>query len=452
MLDCEDIFWSKMMKKQKLSRRDFVKTTGIASAAGLAIASNAFALAQNMEPDPSVTGTLTWWGHADHPLENIREAFLKVYPNVTLDWQYLDDFTAKYQTAMAAGTGAPDLFWAEASMVQQYGGLGVLLETTDIIDPIKNDLVPGKLQEAWIDSRQGYYGMPGDLSVSGIYYNADVLDGLGITISNEMMYDEFVDILSQIAAAGKNALIWPAEGSPQTYEYYSFFNAQFGGNGPVLCDNSAITINDEASVQAIELLKRIYDTGAMLQVDWLQPEYWSAISDEQLVMTLSPAWERGFWESNIDEAQLGKWRLAPLPRAMEGGPNTGIWGGATLIAKANTEEPDLAKRFMVFAFASMPGAQAAADWGIIPPYLPFLEGPYQDSRTLLFGDQNVAEVFVSMGRSMSTDFCRPAAFGPILNEFLTPRMNDIMENDADVKTVLDEVAADFEPLLIDYQV
>jgi ABC-type glycerol-3-phosphate transport system substrate-binding protein len=441
-----------MLKRRSMSRRNFIKTAGVTSAAGLAIAHNAFALAQSMEPDPSVTGTLTWWGHADHPLENIRDAFLLVYPNVNLDWQFLDDFGAKYQTAMAAGTGAPDLFWAEADMVQQFGGLGVLLETTDIIEPIKDDLVPGKLQEAWIESRQGYFGMPGDLSVSGIYYNAEVLESMGITITDDLMYDEFIEILNQIAAAGKNALIWPAEASPQTFEYYSFFNAQFGGNGPVLCDNSAITLNDEASVQAVQLLKNIYDTGTMLEVNWLQPEYWDAISREQLVLALAPAWERGFWESNIDEAQLGKWRLAPLPRAFAGGPNTGIWGGATLIAKADTAEPELAKRFMVFAFGSMEGSQAAADWGIIPPYLPFLEGPYQESRTLLFGDQNVAEVLVNMGRGMSTDFCRPAAFGPILNEFLTPRMNEIIEGGADVKTVLDDVAAEFEPFLIDYQV
>ena len=334
------------MKRQQLSRRSFIKNAGVASAAGLAVANSAFALAQSMEPDPSVTGTLTWWGHTDHPLENIRDAFLQVYPNVNLDWQFLDDFGAKFQTAMAAGTGAPDLFWAEASMVQQFGGLGVLLETTDILEPIKDQLVPGKVQEAWIESRQGYYGMPGDLSVSGLYYNKEVLDALGITISDEMMYDEFLDILGEIAGNGKNALLWPADGAPQTFQYYSYFNAQFGGNGPVLCDNSAITINDEASVQGMELLKAIYDTGATLNISagaWLQPEVWDAVNSEQLVMVMAPAWERGFWESNIDEAQLGKWRMAPLPRAIEGGPNTGIWGGATLIATANTPEPELAK-------------------------------------------------------------------------------------------------------------
>lgn len=439
-----------MIKGQQLSRRDFLKLVG-ATGAGFALANSAFSLAQSTEVDESVTGTLTWWGHTDHPLENIRDAFLLVYPNVTLDWQFLDDYTTKYQTAMAAGRGGPDLFWAEADMVQQYGGAGLLLETTDIIEPIKNDLVAGKLSEAWVESQGGYYGMPGDLSVSGIYYNAKVLDELGISLNEGMMYDDFLEISRQIAAAGKNALVWPAEAAPMPYAYYSYFNAQFGGNGPVACDNSAVTINDEASVNAVQLIKNIYDTGAVLEVEWLGPEYWNAISTDQLVMTLSPAWERGFWESNIDESQLGNWKMAPLPLATEGGPNTGIWGGATLIAKADTENPELAKRFMSFAFASMEGAEAAANWGIIPPYIPYLEGPYQETQTKLFGEQNLANEILNLGNNMSTSFCRPAAFGPILNEFFTPRANDIVKEGADVKTVLDEVAEEFEPFLIDYQ-
>ncbi len=436
--------------KKSMSRRDFLKMLGV-TGASLALTKSAFSLAQTMAVDESVTGTLTWWGHTDHPLENIREAFLKVYPNVTLDWQFMDDYGTKYQTAMAAGSGAPDLFWAEADMVQKYGGLGVLLETTDIIEPVKNDFLAGKLSEAWVESQQGYYGMPGDLSVSSLYYNAKLLEELGISLPEGMMYDDFLKVLGDIAAAGKNALLWPPEAAPMPFALYSYFNAQYGGQGPVTCDNSAVTINDEASVKAVQLIKNIYDSGAMLEVDWLTPEYWDAINKDQLVLTIAPAWERGFWETNIAESQLGNWKTMPLPLAIEGGPNTGIWGGATLIAKADTPEPELAKRFMSFAFGSMEGAQAAADWGIIPPYIPFLEGPYQETKTKLFGDQNIANEILNLGNNMSTTFCRPAAFGPILNEFFTPRANEIIKDGADIKTVLDEIAQEFEPFLVDYQ-
>src|SRR5437868_15413252 len=109
-----------------VSRRDFLKYASMI-AAGTAIAvqgGRAIPRILAQEPDPSLKGTLVFWGHGDHPLNRIREAFLKKYPSVNLDWQQLQDFAAKFQTAMAAGTGAPDLYWAEAFQVQQYGSQG----------------------------------------------------------------------------------------------------------------------------------------------------------------------------------------------------------------------------------------------------------------------------------------------------------------------------------------
>lgn len=50
-----------------------------------------------------LTGKLTFWGHPDHPLERIRDAFLQEYPNVTLDWVLTNDYYTKFQTVMAAG-------------------------------------------------------------------------------------------------------------------------------------------------------------------------------------------------------------------------------------------------------------------------------------------------------------------------------------------------------------
>jgi len=406
--------------------------------------------AQDMcEPDETVTGTLTWWGHADHPLENIREEFLLCYPNVVLDWQFIDDHAAKFQTAMAAGTGGPDLYWAEANLVQQYGSLGALLDVTEMIRPIEDQFIAGKLAEAFVASSGAYYGMPGDYSASGIYYNAAVLDELGIDIPDEMTYDEFLAILEDIAAAGKNAMFLPNEPGTLGMAYYSWFNAAYGGNGPVTCDNAEVTLNDEASVAALQLMKDIVDTGATYEADWLSAEYWNAISTDQVVLAMAAAWERGFWESNIDETQLGNWKVAPLPRAMEGGPNSGVFGGATLVSSADTENPELVTMFMEFAFGSMTGASAAADWGIIPAYIPFLEGPYQETSTQLFGDQNIANIFLAL--DTGSEFCRTAAFGAATTEYLVPEMNSMIRGDADIQETLDFIAEDFDFILIDYQ-
>lgn len=443
---------SKFAIPRRLSRRNFLKMAG-ASSAGLALALRAGGLTLPARAqDTSVTGKLTFWGHANHPLDNIREAFLQVYPNVELEYTYSDDYTAKFQTAMAAGTGAPDLFWSEQSMLQLYGSQGVLLETTDIIERNRDNLVAAKTNEAYVPQLDAYFGMPGDISTSGIYYRADIMEELGIEIPNDMMYiPDFINILEQIAAAGKNAVLYPSGGQFVAAAQWSWFNAQYGGSGPASCDNQTITINDEASVRAVELIRAIYETGATLTADFWTPEYWNALNTDQLVLDLVPAWGRGFWEANLDADHQGMWRLAPLPRAVEGGPQSAIWGGASLISPATTENPDLVKLFMEFAFASMEGATAASNWGIIPPYLPYLEGPFQEQTTALFGEQHIGEVWLALAQGLSTDFCRTAVYDAATGEFLTPEIDSMVTGGADIQTTLDSIAERVNEVLPDYQ-
>jgi lactose/L-arabinose transport system substrate-binding protein len=441
-----------MSKKMLMSRRNFLKVAG-ASAAGLTLAAYGTRTPSHvLAQDSSLTGKLTFWGHGDHPLNNIREAFLKKYPKVELDWQQIEDHGSKFTTAMAAGTGAPDLYWAEAFMVQLYGNQGALLETTDIVNKVKDKLIAGKLAEAWVPAKNGYFGMPGDLSVSGIYYREDLLKEMGIDIPTDMMYEpEFLDILKNIAAKGKKAVLYPKGGTFVAAAQWSWFDNQFGGSGPATCDNTKITINDDAGINAVKLIKKIYETGATLQADFWTAEYWNAINTGQLVLDLVPAWGRGFWESNVDKSVLGKWRLAPLPRAVKGGPRTAVWGGATLISPKTTQNPELAKIFMEFAFGSMEGATAAGDWGIIPPYIPYLEGPFQELQTKLFGDQKIGKVWLDLAKELSTSFCRTAVYSAAVDEKLTPVMDSMITGGADIEATMNKLAEDINDILPDYQ-
>ncbi len=403
------------------------------------------------EEDCDLTGKLVFWGHADHPQDLIREAFLKEHPCVELDWQHFDDHPAKFFTAMASGTGAPDLYWSEQTDLQRFAGQGALLETTSLIETVKDDIVPSKLAEAWVESQGGYYGMPGDISASGIYYRPDVMEELGIEITDDMTYDEFLVILDTIAAAGKNAVLFPTGGQFVATAYWSWFDAQYGGSGPTSCDNQTATLNDEASIKAVQLIKDIYDTGATLEADFWTPEYWNAINTDQLVLDLAPAWARGFWETNLNEEQLGKWRVAPLPRAVPDGPQSGIWGGASLISPVTTENPELVLEYMKFAFGTMEGAEAAANWGIMPPYIPYLEGPYLETRPALFGEQDSNAMLLKLAQSLSTDFCRTAAYNPGTGELLTPAMADMITGGADIEETLNQLNEELTDLLPDYQ-
>jgi hypothetical protein len=100
----------------------------------------------------------------------------------------------------------------------------------------------------------------------------------------------------------------------------------------------------------------------------------------------------------------------------------------------------------------MEGATAAGDWGIIPPYIPYLEGPFQELTTDLFGEQKIGPVWLNMAQNLSLDFCRTAAYGAATGEILQPAIDAMVKGDTEVEAGMQEVADQLNEILPDYQV
>ena len=66
---------------------------------GAGIASVAVA-PEAANPTPSnANGTLTFWGHDDHPMDKAVPGFQKRFPNVKMDWQHLGDWLTKFKAS-----------------------------------------------------------------------------------------------------------------------------------------------------------------------------------------------------------------------------------------------------------------------------------------------------------------------------------------------------------------
>ncbi len=168
------------ISKKSVTRRAFLRTAGLGAGA-LALAACAAPAAAPAAPaataaapaagEPTAapaaaggsSGELTFWGHADHPVDNAGRAFAKANPGVT--WTFVelgDDRVQKVDASLAAGSGAPDLFWYEASDIQRLGRTGALLDVDELVKQYEKDLVPAKLAEAKVNGK--YLGMPGDIT------------------------------------------------------------------------------------------------------------------------------------------------------------------------------------------------------------------------------------------------------------------------------------------------
>jgi ABC-type glycerol-3-phosphate transport system substrate-binding protein len=367
------------------------------------------------------TRTLTFWGHDDHPMDAAVAGFQQKYPDVKMDWQHLGDWLTKFKATLASGQGVPDLVWLEASDVQNFGSQGVLMDVTSSLTPIKDQFSPGKIAEVLIVKKQQYVAMPGDIGLVGLWYRPDLLSAAGVSeFGPDLTFDQFVTAAGQLhQKTGVAGFLLSSAGFPFPYE---IILSQVGGSitSP---DGANVTIDDAKGIQAMTLLKQLWDTKSNLDTTWLQPDYWAAVKGNKIAADFMPAWMRGFLESNVKtpEEGAGKWKVMALPSIPGGVSRTAQIGGASLASTKFSKVQDVAWAFMQYSLGSSEGCTATGGWGIIPSYLPYLQADsFVSKKSAAFGDFQFNKVWSSLAPTLSTAYARTAVF--------SDANNDIMQN------------------------
>jgi ABC-type glycerol-3-phosphate transport system substrate-binding protein len=466
-------------KNSRVSRRQFLRVTALgvtatalaacaappAPAAPAAPAAEQPAAAEATPAEASsaatageMKGELIFWGHADHPIYDAGQAFMKLNPGVTFTQvEITDERTTKVEAALAAGSGAPDLNWLEANEVQAYGRRGVLLDVDELVKQYEEDLVAAKSAEARVNGR--YFGMPGDITPNTLWVRPDILEKAGVAaFDKNIKYDDFLTAAKSVKEQADSSLyVFGADGGGQST---LMFQAPFYALGGNVSDESGEEIlfdQGDAAVRAVEYAKMAWDAKAGLDAAWFSPPYWGAIKEGKLGGTYSPPWMRGFFETEVKtpETGQGKWASVIIP-VYEGGDKhrTNVWGGATLVSYTQTQVPDVVKKFMEYTFATMDGAQVTADWGIVPPYLPWLTTKLKDVNQTLFADQTWTDTLNEALGLMRTDFYRAPAYGvagiaggPLYDKYFLPMMKGELDIKQGVKQWADDIRSENKKLL-----
>lgn len=172
-----------------LSRRNFLKMMGVASA-GLA-ASGVLSpnLMRALAQDVTTISFAGWGGVAED--EGVQEAikvFIAENPEIAVEWRHIPDageFSRTLLTDVAAGT-APDTAFIVSDNYESFRANGALV---DITDQIMNDPLLGQEnyfvqpQEAWrcADANGRWHGIGSTWVAPHIYYNAQLFEDAGIT-------------------------------------------------------------------------------------------------------------------------------------------------------------------------------------------------------------------------------------------------------------------------------
>jgi lactose/L-arabinose transport system substrate-binding protein len=423
------------MTGQHLSRRRLLGTSaGVASA--LALGSRGAALASPAARSAVLRGlaqsevTLNVFVHANHPFDRVKPLYEAAYPNVKLNMMENNDMAVFRATLAANGEGTPDLFWPEIDVVQELGKTGILLDVTDLVKKHETELASGKTGECLIASTGKYAAFPGDIATVGLYYRQDKLDEAGVTIPDDWTWDQFIEAAKEIKAkTGSASIYFPTVGDQNTAYLFTFILFQLGG-AITNAEGTEVTLDDEKGIAAMEQVKRLYDADIAIDEVPFEENYFAEIAAGNVAISPAAVWYRGFGiEPNVTDEQsgIGQWRVALLPRASEDSVRVANLGGAAIASTTYTEHPEEVMNFMEMALGTMEGATACGDWGILPPYLPYLQSEaWKGVRSEVFGDFAFNDVWTQAVDQYPGTWYKQPVFGEALIETgaaMIPMMN-----------------------------
>ncbi|MHB8625174.1 MAG: extracellular solute-binding protein [Aggregatilineales bacterium] len=178
------------MSKNRFSRRDFMKLTGV-SAASLAVSGSLARVTRAFAQSPT-TITFTGWGgtEEDQGVQDAVKQFQSEQSAVQVKWQQIPDvpqgtYTQTFLTNLAAGT-PPDTAFIMSDVYQSFAQQGVLLDITDrlMADPLlsKPDyFIEPQEKNRSTDAKGRWHGIGSTWVAPHIYYNGDVLAKAKVT-------------------------------------------------------------------------------------------------------------------------------------------------------------------------------------------------------------------------------------------------------------------------------
>ncbi len=260
----------------------------------------------------------------------------------------------KFQTAISAGSGAPDVMMVEADRIPTFQIQNALVDLTDFgYEDVKGNFSEG----AWKDVSVGgkVYGAPVDGGPMGMIYRTDIFDQYGVTppttwaeveTTAQAIKDAGGPVFASFAAnqaAYVTALMYQAGATPFTYD-------------PSNDGEIGIDLNSAEIKKVLDYWDGLVDKGLVGTQDQFTPEYIAGVIGGDYATYLSAAWAPGYLQgAGVGEgADAGVWAAAPMPQWDESNPIAINWGGSAFVVSSQAPNPELAAKaaFGVYADAA----------------------------------------------------------------------------------------------------
>lgn len=312
---------------------------------------------------------------AEAYFDEVTEQFNEMYPNVTVQVQFIPWLSAHQNliTAMAGGD-APDISEIGTTWNPEFAAMGALMNLDDVIKEwgLEDGWVPALEEVATYDDH--LYGVPWYAGLRQLIYNEEILEEAGVDVPTT--YDELLDVGEEILEK-TDAYVYPAIGVSQHFVLPTIWH--FGGELAVQEENDdgdlqwVSKVNEPKAVEAVEFYTDMYKNGYVPEgaLNWSVLETRQSFSQEDLAMTVdvAPGVHAMISENPDLEEKIG---IAPLPM---GESNPSFVGGSNLAIFEQSPHKELATEYVKLLISEENIREWAQFTGFFPGTLEGLDDP-----------------------------------------------------------------------------
>ncbi len=293
---------------------------------------------------PEYTGqptTITMWAWTSNENYSIEE-FEKVYPDIKVVWEDFGVHYEKAQTALAAGSGLPDVLMVEYSFAPEYMDLGAFQPINKWLDEETFVKLYGEQALGWASLDGEIYGTPQDSGAIALFYRQDLFDQYGLEVPTT--WDDFAAQARKFKAAAPDlefnapplgyalwwvGLVWQSGG--KMFDYYD--------------GNWYIDFTNPIAEKVFDFWGELIDDGIINVTMWWNADWYNSLNMGTTATVLNGCWFAEWLRYNAPDSE-GQWRVMAPPNFDPANPHNGMLGGSGFYVTAHSQNPEAAAIFV----------------------------------------------------------------------------------------------------------
>lgn len=323
---------------------------------GLIVAAGPGALAQSQPWEGKVfpPGKLTIYGYGQpqflmdyyNPwLERNRD----IAPEVTIEMvQTASEADARQKVIATFASGAfnelPTVVQTAPVSMMAMAEAGLLVDLTDFLAPLEDQLVPGALDEMKYKGR--IYALPESIRPQLLFYNQEIFDQYGIDPDEMDTIEGWIEVGRKLKElSGGTVYLSYIDPGANAWRYYGRRGFMPQANARIWDDEGNVVIDTDPGARlAFETIETLVNEGLVLKSAIFQPPLYEATRNGQIATFYIGAFWDEFLRGNVPD-MAGKWRVRPAPMykdiGLRGAPVSGMH---VIIDKPNNPYVDLYKK------------------------------------------------------------------------------------------------------------